>query len=501
MSAGTEPENVVIKTLARLSNSLHIGRGVDQQSVTPTGWKAHHEAVELMMFSLDNVPEGQQVRLEKKTSNLLRIRSEDDTIPLVAENLTGVIAVDPVNSTVDVQGMCTYEDLVDKTLTFGLTPLVVPHLKTITVGGAVAGVVAESTGFRNGLPHESVLEMDILTGNGEVVTCSPTENADLYRAFPNSYGTLGYAVRLKLELEPVLDYVALRNVRFADLDTMTRVLAEVSETGRFDDQDVDYLDGVVFSPAESYLIMGTQTAEPGPVSDYTYNEIYYRSIQHTSGVARDRLTIRDYIWRWDTDWFWCSREWGAQNPTVRKLWPHDLLRSNVYSRLLELDRRFSIAERLDGRAGRPNRERVAQTVEVTAEKLVDFLDWLFDSSTIEPVWLCPVRLRNNGEDGVAGVRRWPLSPLTTGTTWVDVGFWSSVPADPTGGDAPEGALTMEIEKKLSDLGGHKLLYSESFYTREDVEKLYGGVVLGELKEKFDPSSRFPGLYEKVVEGA
>ena len=43
---------------------------------------------------------------------------------------------------------------------------------------------------------------------------------------------------------------------------------------------VDYLDGVVFSATESYLTLGTQTTAPGPVSDYTGNDIYYRSIQH-----------------------------------------------------------------------------------------------------------------------------------------------------------------------------------------------------------------------------
>ena len=64
--------------------------------------------------------------------------------------------------------MCTYEDLVAATLPYGLSPLVVPQLKTITLGGAVTGLGIESTSFRNGLPHESVLELDILTGTGEM---------------------------------------------------------------------------------------------------------------------------------------------------------------------------------------------------------------------------------------------------------------------------------------------------------------------------------------------
>src|SRR5699024_11588446 len=86
--------------------------------------------------------------------------------------------------TAQVQGMCTYEDLVDATLPHKLAPFVIPQLKTITLGGAVTGMGVESTSFRNGLPHESVLEMDILTGTGEIVTCSREKNVDLFRAFP-----------------------------------------------------------------------------------------------------------------------------------------------------------------------------------------------------------------------------------------------------------------------------------------------------------------------------
>ena len=131
--------------------------------------------------------------------------------------LDGVISVDPVGRTADVQGMCTYEDLVDATLPHGLIPFVVPQLRTITLGGAVTGLGIESTSFRNGLPHESVLEMDVFTGAGEVLTCTPdNEHADLFATFPNSYGSLGYATRLRIELEPVASHVALRHVRFSD---------------------------------------------------------------------------------------------------------------------------------------------------------------------------------------------------------------------------------------------------------------------------------------------
>ena len=166
--------------------------------------------------------------------------------------------------------MCTYEDLVAATLPYGLSPLVVPQLKTITLGGAVTGLGIESTSFRNGLPHESVLEMDILTGTGEIVTASPEQHADLFRAFPNSYGTLGYSVRLKIELEPVeaVRRAAASAVPLADRPGRRRWTGSSRPAG-IDGDPVDYLDGVVFSADESYLCVGMQTATPGPVSDYT----------------------------------------------------------------------------------------------------------------------------------------------------------------------------------------------------------------------------------------
>ena len=44
--------------------------------------------------------------------------------------------------------MCTYEHLVEVTLAHGRIPLVVPQLRTITLGGAVSGLGIESTSFR-----------------------------------------------------------------------------------------------------------------------------------------------------------------------------------------------------------------------------------------------------------------------------------------------------------------------------------------------------------------
>jgi FAD/FMN-containing dehydrogenase len=446
--------------------------------------------VRRLIASYRAIPGTATVRLAKPTSNLFRARAKRDAPGLDTSGLTDVIAVDPRARTADVAGMCTYEDLVAATLPYGLSPLVVPQLKTITLGGAVTGLGIESASFRNGLPHESVLEMDILTGAGEVITASPHQHQDLYRGFPNSYGTLGYSVRLKIELEPVKPFVALRHIRFHSLGDLVTEMDRIIETGGRDGVPVDYLDGVVFSADESYLCIGVRTATAGPVSDYTGQQIYYRSIQHHAekdGAEKaDRLTIHDYLWRWDTDWFWCSRAFGAQNPRIRRLWPRRLRRSSFYWKLIAYDQRFNIADRIEKRNGRPPRERVVQDVEVPIERCAEFLEWFLDNVPIEPLWLCPLRLRDS--DG------WPLYPIRPGHTYVNIGFWSSVPVGAT-----DGETNRLIEKTVSELDGHKSLYSDAYYSADEFDDLYGGETYKTLKKAYDPDSRFLDLYAKAVQ--
>ena len=451
----------------------------------------HEGAVALLRRSYAAVPAGSPVRLAKKTSNLFRPRAAIGPSGLDVSGLDGVLQVDPDGRTAEVQGMCTYERLVDATLPHGLVPLVVPQLRTITLGGAVSGLGIESTSFRHGLPHESVVEMDILTGSGELVTARPEgEHADLFAAFPNSQGSLGYATRLRIELQPVASQVALRNVRFTDLDALVAAVTTVMTTGAWADESVDVMDGVMFGPEESYLVLGSFGVASGRTSDYTGQAIYYRSLRDRQS---DALRTYDYLWRWDTDWFWCSAAFGVQNPVIRRLWPARYRRSDVYHRLVGLEHRYGVAARLDRWRGLPARERVVQDVEIPIERTAEFLRWFADRVPLSPVWLCPLRLREPAGPGSA--RNWPLYPLRPGHSYVNLGFWGTVPIDTT---ARDGDVNRAVERAVSEAGGHKSLYSDAYYDQETFDQLYGGSAYRAAKDRYDPDRRLTDLYDKVV---
>ncbi len=461
------------------------------QRSQPRGPRPHAQAVAALQDSYDRVPADAPVRLAKPTSNLFRPRGGAGPAGLDVRGLDGVVAVDAEARTADVQGMCTYETLVDATIAHGLMPLVVPQLRTITLGGAVTGLGIESTSFRNGLPHESVLEMDVLVGAGEVVTARPDgPHADLYAAMPNSYGSLGYATRLRIELQPIGRTVATRNLRFTDLTELIDVVGTVVADRAWDGVDVDAVDGVVFAPDEAYLVLARFEDTVAPGSDYTGQDMYYRSLQR---FGADRLTGLDYLWRWDTDWFWCSRAFGVQDRRVRRVWPRAWRRSDVYHRIVRWENRYHVAARLDRLRGRPATERVVQDVEIPLERTAEFLSWFDREVGMRPVWLCPLRLRE--PDGPGSARTWPLYPIQPARTYVNVGFWGGVPIRPGHSD---GEVNRLIEERVGALGGHKSLYSDVTYDRRTFDRLYGGAAYRVVKDRYDSAHRLRELYEKVT---
>jgi FAD/FMN-containing dehydrogenase len=454
--------------------------------VTTVSTANYQARVAQLVEAFTTIPPNAPVRLGKRTSNLFRIRAPITTPTLHVSDFQHVLQVDPEARIAEVEGMVTYERLVDATLRYGLMPMVVPQLKTITLGGAVAGMGIESSSFRNGMPHESVLEMDVLTGDGRVLVVGPdNEHRELFYGFPNSYGTLGYALRLRIELEPVKPYVRLRHVRHRDPSAFFAELATVCQLGSLDGEPVDFVDGTVFGPDEMYLTAATYSDHAPYTSDYTWMDVYYRSIQRR---VDDYLTIRDYLWRWDTDWFWCSRAFGAQRRWVRRLAGRRLLRSDVYWKIAAFERRYGPMRGIDRLRGKPPHEEIVQDVEVPVANATKFLDFFHAEIPISPVWVCPLRQRD------ASVK-WQLYPLQADTLYVNFGFWSSVELSP---GETDGSHNRRIERTVEDLDGRKSLYSTSYYDEDEFWRLYNGAVYATLKQQYDPGGRLLDLYAKCV---
>jgi FAD/FMN-containing dehydrogenase len=417
------------------------------------------------------------VAIKKATSNLFRLRERTPGVKLDVHDFNHVLEVDATSGWVDAEGMTSYENLVLATLACGVMPAVVPQLKTITIGGAVAGVGIEASSFRHGLVHENILELEVLAGDGNIYLCTPkNEHADLFFGLANSYGTLGYALRVRSRTLPVKKFVKVEHRRFTDAMTFFDALAR-AQSGA-----ADFLDGVVFASDELYVVSGTFVDEAPYVSDYTFEQIYYQSIRLRQS---DFLTTHDFLWRWDTDWFWCSKNFGMQIPFVRRHAGKARLNSRTYTRWMHWNNRLQLTRGLNWLLRR-QRESVIQDVDIPMHRAAEFLEFLHKEIGILPVWICPIR---------AGAKHFPLYPLNALTSYVNFGFWDAVKTSDT---TVPGHFNRLIERKVANLGGIKSLYSDSYFPREEFDAIYSAHAYRELKARYDPLKRLPDLYDKTV---
>ena len=420
------------------------------------------------------------VGLAKPTSNLFRDRAPRTPPRVDLGHFDEVVRVDARAGIVEAEGMATFVDLADATLAAGAMPAVVPQLKSITLGGAVAGVGIEATSFRHGLVHDTIVAMDILTGDGRIVACTANnEHRDLFHGFPNSYGTLGYALKLTARTVPVKRNVLVEHARYRDAD---RFFADLRT--RCADTNIDFVDGVAFAHADLVLSCARFVDDAPYVSDYTYRRIYYRSLRDK---PIDYLTTRDYLWRWDTDWFWCSRNVGAQHPLVRRLFGRRRLNSITYQKIMRWNARWRVTDALNRIRG-VHSESVIQDVDVPIARAGEFLDFLHAEVGIVPIWICPIAAPVPNAEAA-------LYPLPHDSLSINFGFWDTVSSrEPR----PAGLVNRRIERKASEIGGIKSLYSDSYFTEDEFWSIYNRPAYAALKARYDPAGALGDLYAKCV---
>jgi FAD/FMN-containing dehydrogenase len=279
----------------------------------------------------------------------------------------------------------------------------------------------------------------------------------------------------------VKPYVRVKHLQFARGEAFFAALRDDCEG------DADFIDGVVFDE-HSLLLNVARFAEEAPsLSDYGFERMYYRSLLDT---AVDHLSVRDYLWRWDTDWFWCSRNFGAQNPLVRWLFGRSRLNSRTYTRLMRWNARWGLTSRLVRWRG-IHHESVIQDVDIPVAAAPAFLEFLLREIGILPVWICPVRAPQPHA-------AFALYPLEAGTLYVNFGFWDVV-EDRLPHEA--GHFNRLVEKEVLRLGGIKSLCSDCFFTPEEFGRAYDMAQYEALKARYDPGGRALHLYDKCVRRA
>ncbi len=420
----------------------------------------------------------QTIRIKKKTvSNLFRYqgREKNNARTVDLSGFNRPLFIDTTEATLDVQGLTTYETIVDFTLKHGYAPTIAPGLKHITVAGAIAGVGIESNCAKYGFVHDGLLEADVLLPSGQIVTCTPKNKyADLFHALPNSYGTLGYILRAKIKLRSVRPYVILDTARESDMHTLLSNMKLAAE-----DNNVDYVESLAYGKDKLYLTVGRQSDEVPQKRLSIYGKtVFYKEISRPGKLV---LTTKDYIFRYDPEWFWAlPKSWLVS--VFRRFAPASMRNSRLYTRVM-----FSRFAKALNIGPAPGFELLIQDWEVPWGEAEGLFNYALDTVDLAGrPWLSgPIK-----SSGTA-----TLYPATQNKLYLNLGCYGSARKKP--------GIEPYMNTKLMDAyciehGGIKMLYSSSFMDKPTFDKLYNGKAYRKIKAKYDPDGLAPSLYEKAV---
>ncbi|MBR1275178.1 FAD-binding protein [Bradyrhizobium sp. AUGA SZCCT0283] len=135
---------------------------------------------------------------------------------------------------VAVDAGATWRDLLDATLALALTPPVLTNYLGLSVGGTIAVGGIGATSSRHGMQTDNVIALDVVTGEGKEVSCSATENPDLFDGTRAGLGQCSIVTRATLRLVPAPERVRRFQLFYRDLPSLAADQRRVLTEGRFD---------------------------------------------------------------------------------------------------------------------------------------------------------------------------------------------------------------------------------------------------------------------------
>ncbi|MBW2963868.1 FAD-binding oxidoreductase [Candidatus Woesearchaeota archaeon] len=444
-----------------------MAQGSVRQRVTAiAAGAAHEQKVARITRQLKARKSKAPISLKKKSPSHevpkpLDRRHADEKLDL--SDLNQILEIDTRNRTCTAEPGVTFVDLVNATLKCGLVPIIVPELKTITIGGAVAGCSIESQSYKHGGFHDTCLEYEVVTAKGDVLVCTPSNNNRLvFQMVHGTFGTLGIITKLKFRLVPAKPFVRVRYEKYKTLSAYKKAIWK-----HYAAQDVEFMDGIIHSPSMYVLSVADFVAKAPYTHSYDWMRVYYKS---TLTRKEDYLKTADYFFRYDK---------GVTNVTPKSFFGRLILGRFVSStQVLRFANRFR-------RFISPDMIPITLDVFIPFSKADEFFSWYNKEVGFYPLWCVPYRIGHRYE--------WVSDELfakTKDELFLDIAIYGMPKKE-----HPD--FYKRIEDELWEVGGLKTLISTNHYTEKEFWRTWNRENYDSVKRMTDPDNIFRDLYTKM----
>jgi decaprenylphospho-beta-D-ribofuranose 2-oxidase len=163
------------------------------------------------------------------------------------QRLNRFLAFDERTGVLECEGGVSFAEIIQHLLPRGFFLPVVPGTKFVSVGGAIAADIHGKNHHADGTIARFVLDLQLLTPAGEIVSCSPESNGELFWAAVGGMGLTGVILSARIQLKPVeTAYINAVYRRSRDLDQTLSELEALDATHEF---SVAWLDGLAHGGA------------------------------------------------------------------------------------------------------------------------------------------------------------------------------------------------------------------------------------------------------------
>ena len=232
--------------------------------------------------------------------------------------LSSVLSIDQSSDTCVVESSCTFRDLLRVTTHIHLMPLVVPPFLDMTIGGAISGGGIGSTSWKKGAFIDSIIEMKVALGTGEVLTVTREgPHSALFHALHSSYHSIGTILSVKLQLVHAPRYVWMKYETLNSIDKTTKRLNELLHSHSV--EGIDNLDVLIFSPSSATICLGQGIDSIDPkrhkviTMSYWWEQQYTYYVQSITDTAISKKTsmpvkhcipLMDFLARYERGAYW-----------------------------------------------------------------------------------------------------------------------------------------------------------------------------------------------------
>ncbi|KAJ0823954.1 putative cytokinin dehydrogenase [Helianthus debilis subsp. tardiflorus] len=147
---------------------------------------------------------------------------------------------------IDVWGGELWIDVLRSTLKYGLAPKSWTDYLYLSVGGTLSNAGISGQAFNHGPQISNVHELDVVTGRGDILTCSMDQNPELFHSVLGGLGQFGIITRARIALEPSPQMVRWIRVLYSNFSAFTHDQEYlISLHDQPQSQKFDYIEGFV----------------------------------------------------------------------------------------------------------------------------------------------------------------------------------------------------------------------------------------------------------------